>query len=87
MAGRLHDYEKLLRQLSLRAEPTDHMLIEKVLEKVGRGLFELEQTSALYVDRYAGVDLGRRRFTFDAEFGETERSSDGVRRWGKSCSG
>ena len=34
MAGRLHEYEKLLRQLSLRAEVADHMLIEKTLDKV-----------------------------------------------------
>ena len=37
MAGRLHEYEKLLRQLSLRAEVADHTLIEKTLDKVGCG--------------------------------------------------
>lgn len=35
MAGRLLEYERLLRQLSLRAEVADHMLIEKTLDKVG----------------------------------------------------
>lgn len=34
MAGKLEDYEKLLRDLSLRVDNADHVLIQKVLEKV-----------------------------------------------------
>ena len=39
MAGRLDDYERLLRDLSLRVDNADHVLIQRVLEKVRARVF------------------------------------------------
>lgn len=37
MVGKLEEYEKLLRELSLRVDEPDQILISKLMEKVCRG--------------------------------------------------
>lgn len=57
MAGRVDEYEKLLRELSRRADVTDQALIRKALEKVVFAY--LESYAGQLLTDIQGVDARR----------------------------
>ena len=57
MAGRLEEYERLLRQLSLRADASDHAIIQRILDRVSP---ESVRNNGEVTENSTGAHIGRR---------------------------